>query len=98
MATIRWTQEAARWLEDIFDYIAQDNAAAGAKVVAGIYEKIQMLAQFPGAGHVYRKEPEGEVRILLFGHYRIAYLWRAAHDVVEILGVFHGAMDISRYL
>jgi toxin ParE1/3/4 len=98
MAQIRWTKEAAAWLEDIFQYIAQDNPLAAANVVAGIYEKIQMLAGFPCAGHVYRKEPEGEVRVLLFGHYRIAYLVRSRDDLVEILGVFHGAMDIARYL
>jgi toxin ParE1/3/4 len=66
--------------------------------VAGIYEKVQVLAQFPAAGHVYRSEPEGEVRILLYGHYRIAYLFEARRNVVQVLGIFHGALDISRLL
>lgn len=34
--------------------------------------------------------------ILLFGHYRIAYLIRT-DDLIEILGVFHTALDIDRY-
>lgn len=29
---------------------------------------------------------------------RIAYLHRADADMIEILGVFHGALDIDRYL
>ena len=36
------------------------------------------------------------VRVLLYGHYRIANLVREDGDV-DILGVFHGALDISRY-
>ena len=41
--------------------------------------------------------PEREVRILLYGHYRIAYLVKSAEEI-DILGVFHGALDIRRYL
>ena len=38
MAEIRWTEEAANWLKEIHDYIAQDSPSAAAKVVSGIYE------------------------------------------------------------
>jgi toxin ParE1/3/4 len=98
MAEIRWTSEAATWLEDIHDYIAQDNPSAAARVVQGIYDRVQSLGEFPDLGQKYRSEPEGDVRILLFGHYRIAYLRSTAKEVVDILGVFHDALDIDRYL
>jgi len=98
MAEIRWTEEAASWLEDIFEYIAQDGPPAAGRVVNGIYDKVQLLADFPEIGHRYRSEPDGDIRILLYGHYRIAYLVTCGRDVVEIIGVFHGAMDIDRYL
>ena len=39
MAEIRWTFEAETWLKDIYNYIAQDNPSAAAKVMEGIYEK-----------------------------------------------------------
>lgn len=97
MAEIVWTEEAERWLRDIHDYIAADNPAAAAKVVAGIFEKAQVLRRFPEIGHKYRDEPEGEIRILLYGHYRIAYLLRAS-QAIDVLGVFHGALDLARYL
>jgi toxin ParE1/3/4 len=35
--------------------------------------------------------------VLLYGHYRIAYMISAARDV-QVLGVFHGALDMGRYL
>lgn len=38
-----------------------------------------------------------EVRILLFEHYRITYLIKPGGDI-DIIGVFHGALDIDRYL
>ena len=55
-----------------------------------------MLKAFPEIGYNYRDEPEGEIRILLYGHYRIAYIIK--NDVVEILGVFHGALKIEKYI
>ena len=97
MAEINWTAEAEKWLHDIHDYIAQDNSDAALGVVLGIYQKAQLLCDHPEMGYVYRKEAEGEIRILLYGHYRIAYLVRSK-DRVDILGVFHGSLDIDRYL
>jgi len=47
MATIKWTKEAADWLENIYNYIAEDNVQAAASVVSGIYEKAQILAAYP---------------------------------------------------
>ncbi len=97
MAEIRWTEEAHRWLRDIYDYIAADNLDAAQKVVSEIYEKAQVLRRFPEIGHKYRTETDGEIRILLYGHYRIAYLLRPSSSI-DILGVFHGALDIDKYL
>ena len=96
MAEIRWSEESLRWLRDIHDYIAADNPDAAQKVVSGIYDKSRVLCRFPQIGYKYRTEPEGEIRILLYGHYRIAYLLRSSS--IDILGVFHGALDIDRYL
>jgi plasmid stabilization system protein ParE len=97
MGQITWTREAATWLEDIRDFIAQNNPTAALRVVRGIYDKVQLLGDFPRLGYHYRTEPEGEIRVLRYGHYRIAYLLRGDEAIV-ILGVFHGALDIDRYL
>lgn len=51
MAEIRWSKEAADCLEQIYAYITRDNPTAAHKVVAGIYEKIQMLSRQPRIGH-----------------------------------------------
>ena len=97
MAQINWTAEAERWLRDIHDYIAEDSTGAAARVVEGIYDKVQILRQFPELGYRYDRHPGQHIRILLHGHYRIAYLIKR-DDNIDILGVFHGALDIDRYL
>jgi plasmid stabilization system protein ParE len=97
MVELRWTDEAQTWLRDIFDYIASDNPQAAARVVEGIYAHAQVLLGFPDVGYRYRQVEEGEIRILLYGHYRIAYLHRSDKTSVDILGVFHGTLDIDRY-
>ncbi len=95
MAKITWTAEAQRWLEDIFEYIAVDNPQAAVQTVNGIYDRTQALANFPEMGHRYWASAR-HVRILLYGHYRIAYLIKNDGDI-DVLGVFHGSLDISRY-
>ncbi len=96
MAKLNWTSEAERWLREIYDYIAVDNPTNAARVLDGIYDKAQLLKQFPGAGYIY-EGTEDEIRILLYGHYRITYLIRADGDI-DILGVFHGKLDIDKYI
>lgn len=97
MAAIRWTREAERWLQDIFEYISQDNPVAAVEVVLGIYDRAQILETHPKIGHRYEGVTSQHVRILLYGHYRIAYLILDSGDI-DILGVFHGAMQIGHYL
>jgi len=96
VAEIRWTEEACAWLKDIFDYIAEENPVAAQRVVEGIYNKSQILKSFPEIGYKYRKEPEGEIRVLLYGHYRIVYFVK--DNLIEILGIFHGSLEIKEYL
>ena len=97
MVELKWTEEAQAWLRDIFDSIAIDNPQAAARVVEDICAQAQVLLSFPDVGYRYRQVEEGEIRILLYGHYRIAYLHRQENESVDILGVFHGALDIDRY-
>lgn len=97
MGRVRWTDEAVHWLREIRDYIARDNPEAARRTVRGIYELGASLDQFPERGYRYKEREGRDIRVLLYGHYRIAYLVKPGGDV-DILGVFHGALDIDRYL
>ena len=95
MAEISWTDEARRWLTDIFEYVAAENPQAATRTVQGIFERVQDLARFPELGSRYTASSR-HVRILLYGHYRIAYLVKVDGNI-DVLGVFHGSLDITRY-
>lgn len=97
MVDIYWTDEAELWLKNIHDYIALDKNTIAKKVVTEIYQKVQILQSFPRIGYEYENSQDKEIRILLYGHYRIAYLIKD-ENTIDILGVFHGALDIERYL
>lgn len=97
MVNINWTNESQFWLKEIFDYIAEDNKKMAQKVISEIYEKVQILKTFPNIGYKYFENSEEDIRILLYGHYRIAYFVKDDKNI-DILGVFHGSLDIQRYL
>ena len=98
MAQVTWTREAQVWLRDIYDFIAVDNPAAAGRVVAGIHASGRSLQQHPRLGERYPHITNREVRVLVHGHYRVAYLIKASSGDIDILGVFHGALPIERYL
>ena len=97
MAEINWTSEAQQWLRDIHDFIALDNPIAAFRTVEAIFEKAQILKQFPETGYRYQQRPDRNIRVLLLGHYRITYLIKPDGNI-DILGVFHGALEIDKYL
>ncbi len=97
MVEINWTNEAQLWLKDIYNYIALDKKSVAKKVVNEIFNKVQILQSFPKIGYEYPNNENKEIRILLYGHYRIAYLIKDV-KTIDILGVFHGSLDIERYL
>ncbi len=94
---IVWTSESRWWLREIYDYIRQDSPETALKVVRRIREKARVLLDFPELGHVYEPAREENVRVLLYGHYRIVYQPSGPGEI-HILGVFHGALDLKRHL
>lgn len=97
MAKVEWTAEANRRLKAIHDYVAQDKPGAAFHLVQAIYRRVEMLSAFPDLGHRWLERPEKNIRTLLHGHYRIPYRVLGSGDI-HILGVFHGAMDMARYI
>lgn len=94
MAQVVWTDEARRCLQAIYEYIAEDNEPAAYRLVRALHSKAEVLKEFPEIGHRYAEHPD--IRVMLYGHYRLAY--RVMPDrQVQMLGVFHGAMDIERH-
>ena len=88
---VLFTPLAETDLEDIGDYIAQDNPARALSFIQEIRAQCQKIGKSPLA---YRARPElgDEIRSCPFGHYMILYCPQAP-DVL-IVRVLHGAMDL----
>lgn len=97
MATLKWTEEALRSLQNVHDYISEQNPGAASKTISTLLEKTETIVSFPSIGYHYRLVAEGDLRVLPSGHYRIAYIYREP-DAVILIGFFHGAMEIDHYL
>lgn len=97
MGRLIWTAEAESWLYEIHGFIPQDQPEAALKVIQGLLQKAQMLRDHPHLGRLLRHEADGEIRVLQEGRFRIAYQVQASRRIV-VLGVFHDAMDLERYL
>jgi len=95
MAKIVWTDEALAWLQDIGNYLSEVDAGAAAKVTEGIYRKTQILIDNPQIGFRLAEVTDREVRILLYGHYRIVYEFGNG-NTAYVLAIFHSSLDIDR--
>lgn len=96
MAKIIWTDEALCWLRQIRDYISRDNPTAAQRTIDGIFARAQLLETHPTLGEFVRTSNRGDIRFTRYGHYRITY--RTMGNAVEIIGIYHAALDIERYL
>jgi len=84
--TIQWTPTAARDLEDVRDYIAQDNEDAAIATIARLLAGIEALSRHPQLGRVGRV---AGTRELVMPPYVAVY--RVAKDAVEIHSILHSA-------
>jgi len=97
MGKINWTQEAEKWMREIYYYIAEDNKDTAKKIINAIYKRVEVLEKFPLLGQRLLDWKNRNIRMLLYGHYRIVYLIKE-DDSIDILGVFHGALELEKYL
>jgi toxin ParE1/3/4 len=88
----RWTETALSELDHIFSYIYERNRSAASAVVSRIEGLVELLEEFPLAGHV---TDEADVRILAVVRYPflIFYAIETVNDEVVILHIRHAAQD-----
>jgi plasmid stabilization system protein ParE len=79
--------EAYRDLDELWEYIAQDNLDAADRVREEIYETIQSLVRFPHQGHRRADLTTRSVRFMRVRDFLIAY---APEEPLLILAVLHG--------
>ncbi|MBL8398922.1 MAG: type II toxin-antitoxin system RelE/ParE family toxin [Candidatus Accumulibacter sp.] len=87
-----FSPQSERDLEDIGDYIAQDNPLRAVSFVRELREACMRLVHHPGIGAL-RPELLSGLRILPYGRYLIAY--SAGDTTVRVERILHSARDID---
>jgi len=85
---IRWLHLALSDLDELMDYIAQDNPEAATKVAGEIWETTRMLSNHPAMGKPGRVPGTREM-VVTGTSYIVPY--RVVANEVQILRVLHGA-------
>jgi toxin ParE1/3/4 len=85
---IRWTRKALANLNDLAEYIAQDNPQAASKVVQRIVSVIDGLTKQPAMG---RQGRVPGTRELVISGTPFIVPYRVKGSSIEILRVFHAA-------
>ena len=85
MARVIWAEPALQDLDQIADYIALDKPDAARNLVMTVFEKIELLEQFPDMCPVPHDLPDSRYRHLIVGPLRIFYRFDA--DVVLVVYV-----------
>ena len=87
---ISW--QADRDLEDIWVYLAQNDPLAADLLLAKVFDKFPMLAQFPEMGRS-RRELSEELRSFPIKPYIIFY--KRIENYIEVVRILHQSRDIG---
>ncbi len=90
---VAWSARAARDLEAIGDYIAQDNPRAALRFVEGLIARGDALAETPLIGRMVPEFGRPDTREIISGNYRIVY--RVSDRKVHVLTVFEGHRQLG---
>ncbi|PKO66710.1 MAG: type II toxin-antitoxin system mRNA interferase toxin, RelE/StbE family [Betaproteobacteria bacterium HGW-Betaproteobacteria-17] len=84
---LEWTRAALADLQQILDFIAEDNPHAARALATGFRQTAEHLTQHPFIGR--RGDLEGTREMILHRNYLLTY--RVSSEAIEILQIWHVA-------
>jgi toxin ParE1/3/4 len=84
-----WTPRAQRRLQEIHEYIAQDQPVNAARWMARVLDRGEQIGEQPRSGRIVPEYQRETIREVFEGNYRIIY--RIRSQQVDVLTVRHGA-------
>jgi toxin ParE1/3/4 len=90
------TPRAKQDVNDIWDYIADDNIEAADRVLDALEGAMAKLAKNPGIGHWREELADKRHRFFLVYSYLIVY--RYEDKVLQVIRVLHAARDVQSIL
>ncbi|MDQ6632775.1 MAG: type II toxin-antitoxin system RelE/ParE family toxin [Verrucomicrobiota bacterium] len=88
---IIWTEKSAEDIASIVRFISRHNPRAGIEVGFGIYERVQILIEFPESGSEVPELNDSTWRQLLYRNYKIVYHLNRSSKTIEVVRVWHAA-------
>jgi toxin ParE1/3/4 len=82
---VAWTTDADRDLDEIWNYIAEDNPAVADRISHRLYMAALQLADFPRLGRSGRKR---RTREMVVSGTAYIFIYQIASDRIEILRVY----------
>ena len=90
------TPRATYDLEDIWDYISQDDILAADRIITAIEKSIRKLVRNPGIGHL--REDLADERHRFYTVYSYLIVYRVHTRPLQIVRVLHASRDIQAIL
>jgi toxin ParE1/3/4 len=95
---LRYSRRARRQLDNIHSYIHERNPGAATRVIARIRRSANLLTDFPGLGPYGLVEGTHELVVVGMPYVIVYRMANDRDDIIDILGIYHGAQDRERDL
>jgi addiction module RelE/StbE family toxin len=98
MIKLRYNPVAISDLEEIKEYISEDNETAAVKIVKELIDKTESLIDFPNMGLSLGRKIglETKYKYLICNQYIIFYIFE--ENTISIMRIIHGKRDYLRLL
>ena len=94
MVTIDWSNQVFDDLDSIAEYLAQYSKPYAEAFVSKVFEKVELLKNFPEMGRMVPEVGSKNVRELIYKQYRIVYQL-ISKTKIRVLTVHHSAQPLS---
>ena len=92
---LEWSLQAIEDIEAIASFIEKDSKIYAKSVVSKIYDKSNILTDFPKIGRVVPELNDENVREIFVYNYRIIY--NIKEDAILIISIVHGKMLLKNH-
>ncbi|AQG81372.1 type II toxin-antitoxin system RelE/ParE family toxin [Spirosoma montaniterrae] len=94
MVTLDWSNQIVDDIDNIAEYLSQYSKPLAETFVEKIFEKADLLRNFPEMGRMVPEVESPKVRELIYKQYRIVYQI-VSNNRIRMLTVYHSAHPLS---
>ena len=96
MVKINWSRKSTIDLKNIYKYLAKNSLIFANKTRQKLYQKTQILKDFPEIDKIVPKFKLEPIRELIKGNYKIIYKI-SNPNLIEIVTIWHSSRDLHNF-